>query len=236
MNIRTTRVGAAVFMAAAGVLAALTIPVSNQTQASGSAPVTVVNTPLAVALQGTGGNAGNVNAAQNGAWNVGVTSLPAVQLAPGTTIAVSGGSLAVEDPARRAIAVTLCASFYDDCGDTPSVTSFPISTRFVIEYTAGTCSVRNTGIQGWELKARLNGQDNLYQVSDKLSAHDDESATGLFSNPMRVYVDGGVPNGVSVDLLDAGFSESHDLGPFAYCTITLSGHLVDMPATFPTAP
>ena len=31
MNIRTTHVGAAVFMAAAGVLAALTIPVSNQT-------------------------------------------------------------------------------------------------------------------------------------------------------------------------------------------------------------
>src|SRR3989475_12001182 len=180
--------------------------------------------------------AGNVNAAQSGAWNVGVTSLPAVQLAPGTTIAVGGGSLAVEDPARRAFAVTLCATYLDDCGNTPSVASFPISTRFVIEYAAGICSVRNTGIHGWELKARLNGQDNLYQVSDKLSAHDDETTTGLFSNPMRVYVDGGVPNGLSVDLLDAGFSESHDLGPFAYCTVTLSGHLVDMPATFPTAP
>ncbi len=233
MNIRTTHVGAAVFMAAAGVLAALTIPVANQTQASGTAPVTVVNTPLPVALQGTGGDAGNVNAAQSGAWNVGVTSLPAVQLAPGTTIGVSGGSLAVEDPARRAFAVTLCATYSETCGDTPSSASFPLSTRFVIEYAAGICSVRNTGIHGWELKARLNGQDNLYQVSDKLSAHDDETTTGLFSNPMRVYVDGGVPNGLSVDLLDAGFNESHDLGPFAYCTVTLSGHLVDMPATFP---
>jgi len=194
-----------------------------------------MNTPLPVALQGTGANAGNVNAAQSGAWNVGVTSLPAVQLAPGTTIGVSGGSPAVEDPARRAFAVTLCATNSDDCG-TPAGASLPVSTRFVIEYAAGTCAVRNTGILGWELKARLNGQDNLYQVGDKLSAHDDETTTGLFSNPMRVYVDGGIVNGLSVDLVLAGFNESHDLGPSAYCTVTLSGHLVDMPATFPTAP
>src|SRR3989442_5542132 len=118
MNTRTAHVGAAAFMAAGGVLAALTIPVSNQPQASGTAPVTVVNTPLPVALQGTGGDAGNVNAAQSGAWNVGVTSLPAVQLAPGTTIAGGGGSLAVDDSRLMAFPVTLCAAYISDPNDT----------------------------------------------------------------------------------------------------------------------
>src|SRR3989442_2399159 len=112
-----------------------------------------MNTPVPVALEGTGANAGNVNAAQSGAWNVGVTSLPAVQLVPGTTIGVNGGSLAVEDPPRRAFAVTLCATNSDDCG-TPAGASLPVSTRFVIEYAARTCAVRHTGMLGWEVQPR----------------------------------------------------------------------------------
>lgn len=60
-------------------------------QAEGSAPVTVVNTPLPVSLTGTGTISGNVNAYQAGTWNVGVTSMPAVQLAAGTTVGITGG-------------------------------------------------------------------------------------------------------------------------------------------------
>ena len=62
----------------------------------------MVNTPLPVQLQGTGNVTGQVSATQSGAWNVGVTSLPAVQLAP-------GGTLALDDPAKDAYAVKLCA-------------------------------------------------------------------------------------------------------------------------------
>ncbi|PYT54048.1 MAG: hypothetical protein DMG43_07510, partial [Acidobacteria bacterium] len=41
---------------------------------AGSAPVMVTNTPLPVSLTGTGSISGNVNAAQSGAWNVGINN------------------------------------------------------------------------------------------------------------------------------------------------------------------
>jgi hypothetical protein len=217
--------GAVVLLAAAGMLGTLA---TGATSTVGSAPVTVVNTPLPVALQGTGTITGQVSAAQSGLWSVGVTSLPAVQLAPGTTVSLGGGTVALDDPAKEAYAVTLCASNLGDCGPAPSAVTLPVGKRFVIEYTSGTCYVRNTGIHGWILTARLNGQDFGYHISDKISAHDDESTVGLFSNTVQIYADGGVPNGLSASLDLAGFTEDHDLGPSDSCDITLSGRLIQV--------
>lgn len=54
--------------------------VSPTSHSSGSAPVTVINTPLPV--QGTVnlGNSPMVNAAQSGAWNVGISGTPTVAI------------------------------------------------------------------------------------------------------------------------------------------------------------
>lgn len=91
---------------------------THRAEASGSAPVTVVNTPLPV--QGT------VNAKQSGAWNVGVSgtvsvaSMPNVNLAGGSTVAVSNSldgngnpsSLLIRDSDNPALHVYLgtCAT------------------------------------------------------------------------------------------------------------------------------
>jgi len=235
MNRKAIHLGAAAVVAAVGMLVAPTIPQSG-TLASGTAPVTVMNTPLPVALQGTGNITGEVSAAQKGTWSVGVTSLPAVQLAAGTQVGISGGSLSLDDPAKTAYAVSLCATDTDDCSGVPSTATLPVGTRFVIEVVSGDCFVRNEGVHGWALLAQLNGQVHEYEISDKISAHDDESTMGLFFNQGRIYADGGVVDGISVSLVSAGFSESHDLGPVGLCRITLSGYLVQNTTPFPATP
>ena len=53
---------------------ALSLVPSKPVGAAGSAPVMVTNTPLPVSLTGTGSISGNVNAAQSGAWNVGINN------------------------------------------------------------------------------------------------------------------------------------------------------------------
>lgn len=68
-----------------GLLAVVLSSIPNHpAAAAGSAPVTVVGgvtgaTPVPVSLQGTGNISGDVNAAQSGAWNVGVNNFPNTQ-------------------------------------------------------------------------------------------------------------------------------------------------------------
>jgi len=233
MNRKATRWGAAALIVGVGMVVAFTRPEPAMTTAAGSAPVTVVNTPLPVALQGTGSITGNVNAAQSGPWSVGVTTLPAVQLAPGTTVTVNGGSVSFDDPAKQAYVVHLCASYYDDCGTIPEKATLPFGTRYVIEQVSGHCVVRNEAIDGWVLTARLNGQNNDHEFRDRLSAEDGASATGLFFEQTRIYVDGGGVDGLSVHTISGGFTASDNI---EYCKITMSGHLVQMGAQFPAAP
>jgi hypothetical protein len=104
----------------------------SSANADGSAPVTVVNAPLPVRLTGTGTISGVVSAQQAGAWNVGVTSLPAVQLAPGTTVGITG-SIANDD-ARNAFAAELCVDAGAGCGEPVTI---PVNKRFVIEQVSG---------------------------------------------------------------------------------------------------
>ena len=240
MDRRKRSLAVAALGLAAAVVAIFSFPESRSTEtttatatASGSAPVTVVNTPLPVTLQGTGTVAGKVTASQGGAWNVGVTSLPAVQLAPGTTVNVQGGG--ANDSARQAFALNLCATGdTESCPAGTSTATLPVNTRFVIEFVSGYCFVRNTGIHGWTLTAPLNGQSYEHMIGTKISAHDDDSTTGLFTNETRIYVDGGQVDSLSVGLLEQGFSEHHDYGPEASCHVTLSGYLVDTTPPFPT--
>ena len=213
-------------------LAAVTIPLPKATHAAGSAPVTVVNTPLPVSLTGTGNISGNVNAAQSGAWNVGVTNLPAVQLAPGTTVGISGGFSNtatspffvrdVDERAKNAYVLGLCAtSKFQTC---PGVT-VPVGARYVIEQVSGECNVgSDSSIGGFKLTAHLNGADNVYFFHDKISAGSGDTTIGPFFQESRIYADGGVENGISAKVFDAGGS-----GPGSACSITLSGYLVSIP-------
>lgn len=210
-------------------VAAATIPLSRPTQAQqGSAPVTVVNTPLPVSLTGTGNISGSVNAAQSGAWNVGVTSLPSVQLAAGTTVGITGGLSNtaatplfvrdVDEPGRNAHVVHVCQSTISPCGGV----TVPVGNRYVIEQVAGECQV-GTGstIYGFRLHAWLNGAENVYPVRNNISAESGggQTTTGFFFQPARIYADGGTELSVAF----AG------VGGSAFCGVTLSGHLVPMP-------
>ena len=223
MNSRRRSLAVAV-LGLAAMAAVFGFPQSRSTETAttaGSAPVTVVNTPLPVTLQGTGTVTGKVTALQGGSWSVGVVTLPAVQLAPGTTVHV-------DDPARQAYSLSLCATGdTESCGVNPTTATIPLNKRFVIEFVSGYCFVRNTGIHGWTLTAPLNGQSYEHMIGDKISASDDDSTTGLFSDQTRIYVDGGQVDSLSVGVLAQGFSEHHDYGPEAYCHVTLSGYLVD---------
>jgi hypothetical protein len=207
-------------------LTATTIPLPKptQAQAAGTAPVTVVNTPLPVSLSGTGNIAGTVAATQSGAWNVDVASLPAVQLAPGATVGVSGFTNTEATPlftsdvdaaARRPFAVELCSSLDSNlCGGEPFSVNLPVGERFVIEQVSGGCS----DVHVAAIFASLNGRIYTHRFPMIGSTYN-------FSQLTRIYVDGGVPAGLRVQPPPAGT-----------CSMTLSGHLVSIAAPFPTVP
>ena len=75
------------------LLATLSMPPSQAIGAEGSAPVTVVNTPLPVTgnttVSGTVdiGNTPTVNAQQSGRWNVGILGTPTVNIGSGNVTA-----------------------------------------------------------------------------------------------------------------------------------------------------
>jgi hypothetical protein len=206
------------------VLAAAMIPVpkATQAQAAGTAPVTVVNTPLPISLTGTGNISGDVNATQSGAWNVGVTNLPAVQLASGATVGISGFSNTegtalftsdVDAAARRPFALELCSSLDSNlCAPTPFSATLPVGERFVIEQVSGGCS----DVRAAAIFASLNGV--LYRHSFPVIG-----STSNFSQLTRIYVDGGVLAGLRVQPPSMGT-----------CSMTLSGHLVSIASPFPT--
>jgi len=212
-----------VAVAVVGLLAAVALPQPLPSQAAGSAPVTVVNTPLPVSLEGTGNIAGTVAATQSGAWNVGVTSLPAVQLAAGATVGISGFSNTaatalftsdIDAAARAAFAVALCSDIGDGtCAGVyqePNTTTLPVGQRFVIEQISHGCD------GGAYINASLNGHSYQYVLP---------GTGGGFSQQQRIYVDGGVANGLAFHLNSPTTDSS--------CRATLSGHLVQIATPFP---
>ena len=185
---------------------------TSSVQAEGLAPVTVLNTPLPVSLAGTGTISGDVNASQAGTWSVGVTSMPAVQLAAGTTVGITGGVGNV-DP-RNAFAAELCVDAGTACG--PPVT-IPVNKRFDIEQVSGSCGWSDEeDYDNWVITAHLNGSThNHYFKSPIVSS---------FHFPTRIYAD--APGLTTIPIL-SGFHDDNE------CTMTVSGYLVDMTPTFP---
>jgi hypothetical protein len=79
--------GAAIALVGIGVGGALGVSSSNPVVYVGNAP----SSPVPVSLQGTGTISGDVNAAQKGTWNVGITGTPTVNVGNFPT----GGSVTI---------------------------------------------------------------------------------------------------------------------------------------------
>jgi hypothetical protein len=224
----TTRF-AVVVMLMAIVGFTLSIVVPSPARGAGSAPVTVVNTPaepVPVALQGTGSVAGTVHAVQSGPWSVGVSRLPAGQLATGTTCILNNSPTApiytADVSAREAFAVSVCdGGGSGACPPGEEVALVPVGKRFVIEQVSGRCWRNGDVPATFYIYASLNGQAYPYYTS---------GVQGLVGVGQTNYIIVGALTRIyaetSVGI--ARFDPSTD-----ECRATLSGHLQDISSPFP---
>jgi hypothetical protein len=183
-----------------------------------------VNTPaepVPVALQGTGSVAGTVNALQSGPWTVGVSSLPAVQLATGTTFNLNSSPTApiytADVSARQAFAVSVCDG---DCG-AQNVASVPVGKRFVIEQVSGICRDNGGPPATFYLLAPLNGQTYQYFIS---------GVQGLqgFGDTSYIMVGARTHFYAETSVAIHRWNDNVD-----ECRATVSGHLQDISSPFP---
>src|SRR5437773_5009395 len=148
------------------VTLALSLVPSKPVGAAGSAPVMVTNTPLPI--QGT------VNAAQSGAWNVGingtpnvnVAGLPAVQFNGTQPVTVSNAEANpiftrdVDSAARHPIVSRVCSDIGTpglNCGLDPNFFTVPGGARLVIEQVDGTCTqYSGTNLTGVGIKTQTD--------------------------------------------------------------------------------
>jgi hypothetical protein len=192
-------------------------------QSAGTAPVLVLNTaadPVPVALQGTGSIAGTVDARQGGAWTVGISSLPAVQLAAGTNVSVSSTPASpiytkqIEDAVDQAVAVDLCVG---SCPAPSDVVSLPAGKRFIIEQISGRCVRHAYDPLSFYISAPLDGKMHNYYVRSQ--QHGDTLFNDhllVVNDQTRIYADGSV----SISRVNVETDK---------CEATLAGRLVAIP-------
>jgi hypothetical protein len=199
--------------------------------ASGSAPVTVVNTPLPVN--------GTVQAQQGGPWNVGISgtpivnvaSLPPVSLGGNVNAAVSNPvgnagpvPLIIQDSAnstRTAFDVTGTCSFNGTagCSITPLL-SVPGGDIAEIESVSGGCS-NGPGESLSDTHIVFTGSSSLsYSFFIPTQIPDAPGPDGVFAQNLRAYAFGGT-NGTTINF------ESRSTGTNSnVCLVAISGHLV----------
>ncbi|HET9361017.1 MAG TPA: hypothetical protein VFO58_14810 [Vicinamibacterales bacterium] len=225
---RVTTRFAVVVMLMAIVGFTLSIVVPSPARGAGSAPVTVVNTPaepVPVALQGTGSVAGTVNALQSGPWTVGVSSLPAVQLAPGTTFNLNSSPTApiytADVSARQAFAVSVCDGSGNSTCPSGEVAFVPVGKRFVIEQVSGRCWSNGDVPATFYIYASLNGQAYPYYTSGVQGLVGVGQTNYIIVGALtRIYAE----TSVGIARFDSSTEE---------CRATLSGHLQDNSSPFP---
>ena len=199
--------------------------------------VNVVNTPA-------------VTAQQSGTWNVGISGTPTVGLATGTSVSVDGtlkidsqnntikidgannmvkidGTSPipvrdVDNPARQPFQTNLQFFLQDGSfGDQQSF-AVPANKRLVIEYISADSGVPVGQLARIGVYTSLNNLFTLhYVVTNRLGTvgnGDDEFVAG---QPTTIYADPGTQ-------VFVGFTKNAGQG-FANCSITLSGHLVNLP-------
>jgi hypothetical protein len=218
-----TRRLAAIVLLVAIVGLTLAIVAPSPARGAGAAPVLVTNTPtqpVPVALQGTGSVAGTVNALQGGSWTVGVSSLPAVQLAAGTAITLSSSPAAPiyneETSAKQAFAVSVCDGSGSGACPPGGEVALPAGKRFVIEQISGICRRNGNPPATFYVLAPLNGQTYQYFIS---------GVQGLEGSGDTDYIMVGARTHLYADT-SVGISRWHDSTD--ECQVTLSGHLISL--------
>lgn len=232
-HFRTMLVGLGIGL---GGVALGSLPGQPTLQAEGerhTVPVAVENTPT-VNVRTLPAITGSVSITGQPV-SVNVNTLPAVQLAPGTTVGVTGGSFSFsntagtpiftrdkDNPALAPLQTTLCVyvtSRISPCGVTSSVFPVPVGTTFVIEFVSTACFSTATG---WAEGALSLGTT----VGGAFAQHrlppgqQDIFGTIVANQQTRIYADAGT-------VIDLSASAQSTAQPgSAWCTVVLSGYLV----------
>jgi len=218
----------------------LSLAPSKPATASGSAPVTVMNTPLPV--QGT------VSASQSGTWNVGingtptvnVSSLPAIQFASGNTVGINGpvqvGNDAanpavvrdVDNPARQPFQKLICVAFGNEannCGALVNGFTVQAGRRLVIEQVSGSCELESgTVLVSVALGTQVGSLDvvaHFLPLPPPPTPTPTVVYSSSFNHVTRIYADPG--SGVGIN--SGQFLGS--TGTDAVCRLALSGYLLN---------
>lgn len=228
------------------VIGLLTSPPKTVQGAPGSAPVTVVNTPLPVSGNVTGTVTGSVNIANTplpvtGSVNVANTPLPVTGNVTGSVAVINPtvqdlnnnpapGPLITEDtanPGYEPFSISLCIA-----NNGPFVCSFPDPitvpsktadnqpvTRLVIEHVSGECVVTGgtIAVLNMHTSSSYNGGD----VGNHFPLSPNSSPAGgwyVFAQSTRIYADPGT--GVSIDPDYPGATPNY------WCVASVNGYFV----------
>lgn len=161
--------------------------------------------------------------------SVNVNTLPAVQLAPGTTVGVTGGNFSFSNTADTPIFVrdkdnaalmpfqtTLC----NNCIPSGNTFTVPTGRRAVIEYTSSSCAAIVAGIQisvTLNLATTVGGVEAIYRLNPGLP---DSFGRFIANQQARIYADENTSIAFDGIITPAGAP--------AVCTMVLSGYLVTL--------
>ncbi len=210
------------------------LPVSGNLSATVTGTVSANITNSAIPVTGT------VNANITNTPSVNVSSLPAVQLAAGTTVGVSGGTISlsntsttpiftrdVNNPSSEPFAASLCVGTGPGTCPTGSrfdyvvpatvgLNSTPVLLA-VIEYYSASCVGVTPPSNSWflDLNVRTAGSSNRHYVGLMLS-----SGSIYYSNQLtRLYADASSDIVAEFPWFEGGLATGS-------CNVTLSGYLV----------
>lgn len=229
-HFRTMLVGLGIGL---GGVALGSLPGQPTLQADGkrpTIPVAVENTPT-VNVGRLPAITGSVSIAGQPV-SVNVSTLPPVQLAPGTTVGVTGGNVSFSNTADTPIFVrdkdnaalmpfqtTLCSSS-NNCTASGSTFTVPTGRRAVIEYVSTFCAPFIAGTQisvTLILATRVGGVEAIYRLNPGLP---DSFDRFIANQQARIYAD------ENTSIVFEGIITP--AGTLAACTMVLSGYLVTL--------
>lgn len=230
-HFRTMLVGLGIGL---GGVALGSLPGQPTLQADGkrpTIPVAVENTPT-VNVRTLPAITGSVSIAGQPV-SVNVNTLPAVQLAPGTTVGVTGGNFSFsntastpiftrdkDNPALAPFQATLCASpTINPCGNTPIDFAVPVGKTLVIEFVSTACFSNTTGsvVGALSLLTTVGGVLAQHRLAP---GQPDIFGTIIANQQTRIYADAGTT------IFLANGAQNNGQPGSASCNAVLSGYLV----------
>jgi len=201
-------------MALIGVIATLT-PTTSKGQGGGSKEVIVVNTPDVNVI-----NTPTVKAQQDGAWNVGLTGTPTVQVGNAANDPVLVRD--VENPARQPFQQSVSLNLGNDEPFAIGFIFVPAGKRLVIEYASADAQMASDQ----RVKISIRTTLNIFPKIHFLVMHYQGTFSGfdtlVAGQEVRLYADPGTSVAVQVVRLATS-------GSGLTATVAISGYFVDVP-------